>query len=278
MRCCYHWSMRSGEDMENRGEMHDGSQRGVERETPPWFRLRAVFVHLYTASGAVLALLISVSAFQGEAVTALWLMLLALLIDSTDGLLARRLRVSEALPFLDGARLDDIVDYMTYALAPMLLLWSEGYLPDGIWGLGVATLVLVSSSYQFCHVDAKTDDHFFLGFPSYFNVVTFYVVIFDLGVSAVSVLLAVCSVLIFIPIRYIYPTRTEIFGRLSVTLTALWLASYAAILLQMPNPEGPDPALLAFSLAYLVYYFGMSLYLSARILAARRLEEREAEA
>ena len=73
---------------------------GVEEtglDNPPWFRLRAVAVHLYTASGAVLALLILVAAFQGEAVKALWLMLAALVVDSTDGLLARRLRVSEAL-------------------------------------------------------------------------------------------------------------------------------------------------------------------------------------
>src|SRR5919202_7007962 len=114
----------------------------LENAVPPWFRLRAVAVHLYTASGVVLALLILVAAFQGAAVRALWLMLASLLIDSTDGLLARRLRVSEALPFFDGARLDDIVDYMTYVLAPMLLLWSGGYLPDGLLGLVVAALPL----------------------------------------------------------------------------------------------------------------------------------------
>ena len=59
-------------------------------------------MHLYTASGAVLALLMLVAAFQGEAVKALWLMLASLLIDSTDGLLARRFRVSEALPSSTG--------------------------------------------------------------------------------------------------------------------------------------------------------------------------------
>lgn len=232
--------------------------------------MRAVFVHLYTASGAVLALLISVSAFQGEATRALWLMLVALLIDSTDGLLARRLRVSEALPFFDGARLDDIVDYMTYVLAPMLLLWSGGYLPDGLLGLVVAALPLLATSYQFCRVDAKTDDHFFLGFPSYFNVVAFYVVIFGLNVTGVCLVLAACSLLVFIPIRYVYPTRTVAFRKLSLTLTALWLLGWAGILSGMPHP---DPLLLAFSLLYLAYYFGLSFYLSLRMLEARRMEE-----
>ncbi len=241
-----------------------------EEATPPWFRLKAALVHLYTASGAVLTLLIVVSAFQGEAIKALWLMLLTLLIDSTDGLLARRLRVSEALPSFDGAMLDNIVDYMTYVLAPMLLLWSGGYLPDGNAGIIVAALPLLASSYQFCRVDAKTEDHFFLGFPSYFNVLAFYAIVFGMTQGALAALLVTCSLLVFVPIRYVYPTRTAAFRRLSLFLTALWLVSYAVILLQMPEPNA---LVLGFSLMYLFYYFGLSLYLSGKILAARHLQE-----
>ncbi len=245
-----------------------------EEATPPWFRLKAALVHLYTASGAVLTLLIVVSAFQGETIKALWLMLLTLLIDSTDGLLARRLRVSEALPSFDGAMLDNIVDYMTYVLAPMLLLWSGGYLPDGNAGIIVAALPLLASSYQFCRVDAKTEDHFFLGFPSYFNVLAFYAIVFGMSQGALAALLVTCSLLVFVPIRYVYPTRTAAFRRLSLFLTALWLVSYAVILLQMPEP---DALVLGFSLMYLFYYFGLSLYLSGKILAARHLQEEIAE-
>ncbi len=36
----------------------------AEEETPSWFRLKAVAVHLYTASGVVLALLILAAAFH----------------------------------------------------------------------------------------------------------------------------------------------------------------------------------------------------------------------
>ena len=245
----------------------------IEESDPPWFRLRAAFVHLYTASGAVLALLILVAAYNGNAVQALWLMLAALLIDSTDGLLARRLRVSEALPSFDGARLDDIVDYITYVFAPMVLLWSGGYLPEGTYGLVLAALPLLASSYQFCRVDAKTDDHFFLGFPSYFNVIVFYAIVFDPGAGAVAAMIITCSVLVFVPIRYVYPTRTAAFRRLSLLLTALWLLSYAVILLQMPEPE---PLILGFSIFYLVYYLGLSLYLNVRMLAERRANQSEA--
>ena len=250
-------------------------EAGVEETTPeetrpPWFRLRAVLVHLYTASGAVLALLILVAAFQGEAVVALWLMLASLIIDSTDGLLARRFRVSEALPFFDGALLDNIVDYMTYVFAPMVLLWSGGYLPLGNTGVVLAALPLLASSYQFCRVDAKTDDHFFLGFPSYFNVFAFYAIVFEPKSPVLAVLLVICSLLVFVPVRYVYPTRTVAFRKLSLTLTALWIVSYAVILLEMPQP---DPLILGFSIFYLLYYFGLSFYLSSKMLEARRLEQ-----
>ena len=228
-----------------------------------WLRLRASAVHLYTASGAVLTLLILVAAYNGNAVLALWLMLATLVIDSTDGLLARRFRVKELIPSFDGGLLDNIVDYMTYVLAPILLLWTTGYLPDGASGVVLATLPILASSYQFCRVDAKTGDdaetdHFFLGFPSYWNVAAFYAIVFDLGTGIVGAILFICSILVFVPIRYVYPSRTMAFRKITLALTSLWLVSYIVILVQMPNPS---PVLLAFSLLYLVYYFGLSLHI-----------------
>src|SRR5947209_7676107 len=119
----------------------------------------AFAVHLYTASGAVLAFLIVLAAVRGDVLQALWLGLVALLIDGTDGWLARRVQVSQVLPWFDGRRLDDIVDYLTYVFAPVLLLWAAGYLPGGAVGILLAALRLLASGYQFCRVDAKTDDH-----------------------------------------------------------------------------------------------------------------------
>jgi phosphatidylcholine synthase len=240
-----------------------------------WLRLRASAVHLYTASGAVLTLLILVAAYNGDAVLALWLLLAALVIDSTDGLLARRFRVKEFLPFFDGGLLDNIVDYMTYVLAPILLLWTTGYLPGGAFGVALAALPILASSYQFCRVDAKTGDdaetdHFFLGFPSYWNVVAFYAIVFDLSTWSIGAILLVCSLLIFVPIRYAYPSRTMTLRKLTLTLTTLWLAAYVGILLQMPDPSY---ILLAFSVFYLVYYFGLSLYMTGKVLKARRQVE-----
>ncbi|GAA1580156.1 CDP-alcohol phosphatidyltransferase family protein [Kribbella karoonensis] len=224
-------------------------------------RLAGLALHAYTASGTVLALLIVIAAIDGDAVRALWLGLAALVIDGTDGMLARRLRVKETIPWFDGAMLDNIVDYLTYAFAPIVLLWTGGYLPAGTWGAVLGALPLLASSYQFCRVDAKTEDHFFLGFPSYWNVVAFYIIVLGLSPVVTGVLLVVFSVLVFIPVKYVYPSRTKAFRSLNLLTTAIWLASYAVLLAQMPHPNS---VVVVISLAYLVYYAALSVYLTWR--------------
>ena len=235
----------------------------------PSRRLKAAgwALHGYTASGTVLALLAVIAAVDGDAVRALWILLAAMVVDGTDGTLARRLRVKETIPGFDGARLDDIVDYITYAFAPVVLLWTGHYLPDGPGGAVVAGIVLVASSFQFCRTDAKTDDHFFLGFPSYWNVVAFYAVVLRLDPIVLGGMLLVLSVLVFVPIRYLYPSRTPVLRTANLLLAAGWLACYAVVLGQMPHPH---PAVVTLSLAYLVYYLGLSLWLTVRARSARR--------
>jgi len=111
----------------------------------------------------------------------------------------------------------------------MVLLWANGYLPEGAWGGVVACLPLVASCYQFCRTDAKTDDHFFLGFPSYWNVVAFYVVVLELGVTATTVLLLVLAVLVFVPIKYVYPSRTETLWYANMAGATAWLVVYGVM-------------------------------------------------
>lgn len=224
-------------------------------------RLAAWLVHAYTAAGAVLALLMVHFSYEHEVTTVLWLFLAAMVVDGTDGMVARRLRVKEHVPELDGALLDNIVDYLTYVLAPMVLLWANGYLPGGAWGAVVASLPVVASCYQFCRTDAKTEDHFFLGFPSYWNVVAFYVVVLELGVTATTVLLVVLSVLVFVPVKYVYPSRTETFWYANMVGATAWLVLFGVMTALLPDvPLG----LTLLSMAYLAYYVVESLWLTFR--------------
>jgi phosphatidylcholine synthase len=234
---------------------------------PLGLRLAGAAVHLYTASGSVLGLLIVLAAVEGEVETALWLGLATLFVDGTDGMLARKLRVKETIPWFDGGRLDDIVDYLTYVFAPVVLLWTAGYLPHDAAGWILAALPLLASCYQFCRVDAKTADHFFLGFPSYWNIVAFYVIVLDLGQPVTGLLIVVFTVLVFVPIRYLYPSRTRALQGLTIVLTLMFAISYAVLVVQLPDPH---PLVVAASLAYIVYYAGLSFWMTARGARARR--------
>ena len=222
-------------------------------------RAAAVAVHAYTASGMALALLMVHFSYEGRVEVVLWLFLAAMVVDGTDGMLARRFHVKAVVPNFDGALLDNIVDYITYAFAPMVLLWANGYLPDGPAGGVVAAIPLLASCYQFCRTDAKTDDHFFLGFPSYWNIVAFYVIVWELSAVGTTVLLMVLTVLVFVPIKYLYPSRTEKLWYSNMTFSTLWLGLWAAITATLPDAP---PALVALSLVYIVYYVAVSLWLT----------------
>ncbi len=249
----------------------DPSQQSLEQ--PPTSRqgpgplVAAWLVHLYTAGGAALAMLTVMAVWEGDTVRALWLGLAAMVVDGTDGMLARRLSVKRLIPWFDGALLDNIVDYLTYVFTPMVLLWSVGYLGDGLSATVLAVVPLLASAYQFCRVDAKTEDHLFLGFPSYWNIVAFYVVVLDLDPSVVAMLLLVCAALVFLPVGYVYPSRTDTLRGLTLVLTTVWLVSYAVLLTEIPSPS---PVWLAISLAYVAYYVALSLHLTARRNLRRR--------
>jgi phosphatidylcholine synthase len=222
-------------------------------------KLAGVALHAYTASGVLFAFLTVVSAVQGSPKKALSFAFIAYCIDGTDGIIARRLRVSETIPTFDGALLDNIVDYLTYAFVPMILLWVTHRLPGGLLGEFVSVLPLLASAYQFCRADAKTSDHFFSGFPSYWNVIAFYVYVLDLSDRTTAIVLLVCCFLSFVPVRYMYPSRTPHFRRLNIFFMVSWMVIYAILLEQMPDAS---PFIIALSFVYPVYYMAISIYLT----------------
>jgi phosphatidylcholine synthase len=224
-------------------------------------------VHLYTALGLLAAAGMAVLIVRGDAASlraALVLMVLATLIDSTDGWLARRARVKEFAPSFDGRRLDDLIDFQTYTSLPLLLIWRAGLLPGSaaLWLL----LPLLASAYGFSQVNAKTDDGFFLGFPSYWNIVAFYLYLLRPPAWASIVLIVALSVLTFVPWRYLYPSQRAPFSRLTNFLAIVWVCALVMILARWPF-NSRLPVLL--SLAFPVYYMLMSWALTFRRRRAR---------
>jgi phosphatidylcholine synthase len=217
----------------------------------------AWLVHLYTGIGALAAFFGTVAVFQGDYREAFLWMAAATVIDSTDGVLARVARVKEVLPGFDGARLDDIVDYMTFVFLPVLLLYHARELP-AVWGAAVASVVLLSSAYGFGSTDAKTDDYFFTGFPSYWNVVALYLHAAGMAPAINGAVLLVLSALVFVRLGYVYPSRTPVLRGLTIGLGLIWGGMVIAMILLLPDVPR---VLLVASLFYPTYYTVLSFAL-----------------
>ncbi len=229
----------------------------VPRPTFPW---TAWLTHVYTASGAVLAFLSIRAVVSGRIREAFFWLAVALVVDSSDGLLARAFRVRDRLPDVNGAHLDDIVDFLTFVFVPAFLLYHTGRLPAG-WGLVVAFAVLVVSAIAFSKGDAKTPDHFFTGFPSYWNIIAFYLYAFDAPPALNGAVLVVLCVLVFVRIGWVYPSRMPTLRWVTVTFGCAWGALLVYLLWQLPDVSRP---LLLVSLAFPLYYIVLSLVLHAR--------------
>jgi phosphatidylcholine synthase len=223
-------------------------------------QLFAWFVHLYSALGAVIAFIAILFIEQLQFREAFFLMTLAVLIDASDGTLARAARVKELLPHFDGDRLEDIIDYFNYVIVPCLLLIRANLLPpqDAVW---LIAFPLVASAYGFCQKQAKTADHFFLGFPSYWNIVALYLYVLRAPLWLNAFLILGLSILVFVPIRYVYPSRSPYLRGLTNSLGILWGMTIFAIIYWLPEP----PRELVFaSLFFPVYYVCLSLWLELR--------------
>lgn len=207
-------------------------------------------VHFYTALGAVLGFQSLIAVFSQDYRTAFFLLAAALVIDSSDGALARAVQVKQVLPWFDGELLDNIVDYLCYVVVPAAVMVQPGILPPH--AVLPAFLVLLASAYGFCRTDAKgIIDHYFQGFPSYWNVMVFYFVALatDPVVNLIAVLIGVA--LVFAPLRWLYPSRMERMRAPTIALGIVWAVLGLVILAQMPN----HPPLLAWlSLFYPAYY------------------------
>ena len=227
----------------------------------PWL------AHVYTALGAGTALAATLAVVDGDFRTAFLWLIAAVVIDATDGTLARALRVKERLPSFDGAALDNLVDYLTYVFVPVLLMLRAGLLPAGPAGSAVGVAVLLASAYGFNRGDAKvvTTDHFFTGWPSYWNILALYLYLWRLSPAANAGILLVLAILVLVPIRYVYPSRTVTLRVPTLILGAVWGILVLVVVWRLPATDGPWFALSHVSP---IYYYALSLWLHGRDRAA----------
>jgi phosphatidylcholine synthase len=226
-----------------------------ERKPNPVRVALAYSVHLFTATGAVWGFLALLAIFKHDWRAMILWMIIAMLVDGLDGTFARWADVKNYAKGIDGSLLDNILDYLNYVVVPALFLVEADVLPVGV-RLISACSILLTSAYQFTQSDAKTDDHHFKGFPSYWNVAALYMLLMNLPQWVNFGFLMLFNIMVFIPIKYIYPSRNSYLRTLTLVLTYLYGAIGIWGLIQYPN----HPQWIVWvSFIYIAYYLVLSI-------------------
>lgn len=224
-------------------------------------KFRGYLVHLYTTSTLLFVVLAVQWILEGRYTLALLAMAVTLLIDATDGALARKYRIASTAPRIDGALLDNVVDFVSYVFLPVLFMLHAGLLvePATVY----VTILAFSSAYGFSRTSAKLgDEGFFVGFPSYWNVVVFYAYLLGSPAWFNTLLVVVLSLLVFAELRFLYVSRLRRSRPLHLVLGGAWGAACMAALFVA---EGPLRSSLAYgSLFYVAFYTVHSVVLDLR--------------
>ena len=190
---------------------------------------RALLGHLFTATGAIFAMLAMLAAADERwDMMFLWLVV-AFFVDGIDGPLARKYDVKTNAPEFDGGLLDLIIDYLTYVFIPAFALFHSG-LMDGWSGWVMIIIVTFASAMYFCDTRMKTKDNSFWGFPGCWNMLV--LVLFALSPPwwVSLVLVTVLAITMFAPLKFVHPVRTERWRMVTLPMALGWtfFAGWAA--------------------------------------------------
>lgn len=189
--------------------------------------LAGLAVHIFTASGAGVAMLALAAAIEGDFPSVFLWLAVALLIDGVDGTLARAANVEVQVPWIDGSVLDLVVDFLTYVFVPCVALWRSDLLPRAV-ALPICALVVTASAIYFGDRRMKTPDNWFRGFPSLWNVLAFYLFVLAMPAWLNALLLLIATGLLFAPIVFVHPMRVRKLRRVTVAMTIMWFV-FAAL-------------------------------------------------
>ncbi len=190
---------------------------------------KAYFVHLFTATGAVFAMLAMLAAVDEKwSLMFLWLVV-AFFVDGIDGPLARRYHVKQNAPQIDGVLLDLIIDYLTYVFIPAYALFKSGLLP-GWTGWIAIILITFASAVYFADTRMKTKDCSFAGFPGCWNMVVIVLFATEPNFWVILGIVIILALTMFTPLKFIHPVRTERWRNLSLPIALAWtfFAGWAA--------------------------------------------------
>jgi phosphatidylcholine synthase len=204
---------------ERAGQSPDGAAPALGTTLPT--QIAAFAVHIFTATGAALALGALILAVRAEWAGMFWCLGVALIVDGVDGTMARALKVAEVLPRWSGDVLDLVVDYVTYVFVPAYVIAAGGLLPDTL-AVPAGIVVVITGALYFADRQMKTADNYFRGFPALWNAALFYLFVLKLPLWANAGVVAALALLSFAPFRFLHPFRVTRLRAVSSAAVIAW--------------------------------------------------------
>jgi phosphatidylcholine synthase len=184
-------------------------------------RIRAFTVHVFTATGAALALLALILATGGHWAGMFFCLGVALVVDGLDGPMARAFEIERLLPRWSGDTLDLVVDFTTYVFVPAFAIAASGLLPH-VLAIPAGIVVAVTGALYFADREMKTDDNYFRGFPAVWNLAAFYLYLLEPPEWVAAISVVVLAGLSFTPVKFVHPLRVERRRGINIALLAAW--------------------------------------------------------
>ena len=193
-------------------------------------KLKAILVHVFTASGVVFGFLALLSAINNNFPACIFWLALALVVDGFDGTLARRYKVDVFTPNIDGAVLDNIIDFFTYVIVPVFMIYNFNFLSN-TFALPISFLILLVSCFTFINKDLKTEDYYFTGFPALWNMLVLYLYILESSQLTNLITIIFLCIMTFIPMKFVHPLRVVHLRKTSIMMVLLWCITTVYILI-----------------------------------------------
>ena len=206
--------------------------------------LASIGIHLLTSLGIVCSLLAILTVFEGNLNLSFFWLGVALLIDSIDGSLARKIGVSKFTPNINGLMMDSIVDFTNYILIPCLILATAGYLLPSV-EIFLSSVILVISLFSYSRTSVSDADFRYVGFPVAWNIVVVYLFILEMTQFANTFVISIFIILRFVPLKYVHPFRTRQLRTHTLVMTGLWFISTAVLCLSKTLTLGAHAFVLA---------------------------------
>ncbi len=227
-------------------------------------KIPSYLVHIFTALGVVFGFLALLATVNGKIPEAFLWLALALFVDGVDGTLARSVNVKEKTPEIDGAILDNIIDYLNYVVVPVFIFYTLKMAPEQYLLLLSAAILLVSC-FTFTNTNIKTDDFYFSGFPANWNIVILYFYILKSPEWINLIFVILFCILSFVPFKYVHPFRVVEFRKLTLMVTAIWMVTTTILLFDVSfsNPTFTNANFTIWLISH-IYFAGTVLYRTFR--------------